>query len=131
MSQAQPGKALVAGLAFLAGLYILSKILTPKKGVSVFYCPKCRHIVNKPAPYCWYCRVLSEWQSSPVKGPLKRTLSLSFLGILTFLVILRYAIYPFTGVSLETCAACERGVWLFGGVFARDFGGYFGQTIKG
>lgn len=126
----QAGKALAIGLAFLAGIYILSKILTPKKEVSAYYCPNCKHIVSEKAPYCWHCRNPLNWQLSPVKTSLKRAPTVVFLGILVFIAFMRYAIYPFTPVSQETCLSSERVLLFFGGVFARDFFGYFGQTVK-
>jgi len=127
--QQKAGDVLAVGLAFLAGLYILGKILTPKKEVYTYYCPNCRHIVSEKAPYCWYCRLPLDWQSSPIKAPLKRTVTLVFLGILVLLIIVRYLVYPFTDVSDETCAACGNAIWFFGGLFVRDFGGHFAQTV--
>lgn len=126
----QAGKGIAVGLAIVAGIYILSKILTPKKEVSAFYCPNCQHIVSDHAPYCWHCRIPLNWQSSPIKATLKRAPTLVFLAIVLFLAIMRYAVYPFTNVSPDTCVAADRGLWFFGGIFIRDFGGYFGRTVK-
>lgn len=128
--ESQAGKALAVGLAFLAGIYILSKILTPKKQVYTYYCPECKHIISEKAPYCWYCRIPLNWQSSPRKVLLKRAPALVFLGIILLLIVMRFVIYPFTSVPPETCVAADRGLWFFGGIFVRDFGSYFGQTVK-
>lgn len=121
---------LATGLAILAGLYILYKLLTPKREVQTYYCPNCGRVVSYRAPYCWYCRIPLRWGSSPPKAPLNRRLSLILLGILMFLVLMRFAVYPFISVSPETLVACDRATWLFGGIFARDFGGFFGRSFK-
>ena len=128
--QAHAGRALAVGLAILVGGYILFKILTPKKEVLTFHCPTCGHIVSDKAPYCWYCRIPLDWKTSPITARLKRAPTLVFLGILAFLVLMRYAVYPFTPVSPETYLSSERVLLFFGGIFIRDYFGYFGQTVK-
>ena len=124
------GAVVAAGLFLLTGLYVLAKLLEPKRESQVYYCPQCGHIVSYKAPYCWHCRIPLEWESSPPKAKLSRGVSWIFLGILLFLVLMRFGVYPFISVPQETLTACDRAIWFFGGIFVRDFGGYLGRNFK-